>query len=63
MRPGRDGALIGTAVAVGLELWVREIKLKPAVEGSKLIKNGWRIMYYGWRDQVGGCVKQFGIFL
>ena len=30
------------AVAAGLGVWIRKIKLKPVVEGSKLIfKNGW----------------------
>ena len=38
------------AMAMGLGVWVREIKLKLVVRGSKLIKNG-------WGDKVGGFVK------
>lgn len=41
MRPGLDGAGIEMAVAMGLGVWIRKIKLKTVAGGSKLNKNGW----------------------
>ena len=40
--PGWDRAGTGMSVAVGLGVWVWEIKLKPVVGGHKIIINGGR---------------------
>ena len=53
MRPGWDWVGSGMAVAGGLGVWVREIKLKPVEGTSKLKVNG-------WGDRLEGRVKQFG---